>query len=727
MFGGTALLFLGSAAYVAFSGDDRLGFHQVYDALPRIFAPNQYSLPVWGALLVAGVVVAFIGALAIYRNRAPMLITLCLFATVPVYSGLSHWAKGEERNHWFGYWFGHDMFTPPFETPDAKGKLILSYDPKLREQAMKGPNGNLVYPEMTRNTILFGGTDPGRFCPTYMIFCESFVPPKDKPMDPDYDRRDVYLITQNALADGTYLDYLRSQYFRSQQHDPPFFSRLFKYVAALGGLASSGNIETRGGDLGSGNSGNALIERVAGILDKTLDHPFTAWGEHVEKLRRAEGVYPPKEIYIPSNEDSQECFSEYAREKQIAAGANGTIQISGQIDVMMINGLLCRVIFDKNPTNEFYIEESFPLEWMYPYETPFGIIMKINREPLVALPDDVFKRDHEFWSKYSERLIGNWITYDTSVGDICTNFVEKIYLRNDYSGFKGDRKFVRDDDAQKAFSKLRSSQAGMYAWRLSLLHPSPPYPPIDPQYLPYRPKSDAEIQQLYKECDFAFKQSFAFCPYSPEAVVRYVNFLYQFQRFNDALLVAKTCHKLDPYNVQITDVINQIEGILANNAQAAPQLQQMETEARDHPANLRNLLMLGDAYSQMQRTNDAVALFDQALTNSALSYQEASALAQLYSRLGNGYLNKLDAALQKLVTVAPEQIRPEAYYDLAALKTITGKTSDALANLRIAMDLNAKRLQQDPKASDLAATNRSDPRFDALRRLPEFQKIVPPK
>ena len=48
---------------------------------------------------------------------------------------------------------------------------------------------------------------------------------------------------------------------------------------------------------------------------------------------------------------------------------------------MMINGLLCKVIFDHNPTNEFYVEESFPLEWMYPYETPFGIIMKINRDP----------------------------------------------------------------------------------------------------------------------------------------------------------------------------------------------------------------------------------------------------------------------------------------------------------------------------------------------------------
>ena len=133
---------------------------------------------------------------------------------------------------------------------------------------------------------------------------------------------------------------------------------------------------------------------------------------------------------------------------------------------------------------------------MYPYETPFGIIMKINRNPIATLPDDVFKRDHAFWSKYSERLIGNWITYDTSVQQIA-DWVEKIYLRNDYSGFTGDRKFVRDDDAQKAFSKLRSSQAGMYAWRLHLLRPSPPYPPPDPQYLPYRPKSDAEVQQLY--------------------------------------------------------------------------------------------------------------------------------------------------------------------------------------------------------------------------------------
>ncbi len=55
------------------------------------------------------------------------------------------------------------------------------------------------------------------------------------------------------------------------------------------------------------------------------------------------------------------------------------VQVSGQVAVMNINGLLTKVIFDHNPKNEFYVEESFPLDWMYPYETPFGIIMKVNR------------------------------------------------------------------------------------------------------------------------------------------------------------------------------------------------------------------------------------------------------------------------------------------------------------------------------------------------------------
>src|SRR5258706_10719885 len=50
---------------------------------------------------------------------------------------------------------------------------------------------------------------------------------------------------------------------------------------------------------------------------------------------------------------------------------------------------LFRSIFDHNPKNEFFVEESFPLDWMYPHLTPFGIIMKINRQPLPELTEDI--------------------------------------------------------------------------------------------------------------------------------------------------------------------------------------------------------------------------------------------------------------------------------------------------------------------------------------------------
>jgi len=64
---------------------------------------------------------------------------------------------------------------------------------------------------MTKDAVLYGGTDPGRFCPTYTIFCESFTPHDCQPLqDQKFDRRDVYIITQNALADGTYLCYIRA-------------------------------------------------------------------------------------------------------------------------------------------------------------------------------------------------------------------------------------------------------------------------------------------------------------------------------------------------------------------------------------------------------------------------------------------------------------------------------------------------------------------------------------
>src|SRR5262249_47998872 len=261
------------------------------------------------------------------------------------------------------------------------------------------------------------------------------------------------------------------------------------------------------------------------------------------------GVYPDREMQIATPEDFSRCFQEYLSDAQRRLQANqlkpgedvrivgNRLQANGQVAVMSINALLTKVMFDKNPKSEFFVEESFPLDWMYPHLTPFGVIMKINREPLLELSDDIIQKDHEFWSKYSERLIGNWITYDTSIKEI-TDFVEKVYQRRNFTGFKGDRRFVRDDQAQKSFSKLRSSIANVYAWRVANSRPGTP-----------------EHAKYLKEADFTFRQAFAFYPSSPEAVYRYAQLLTLTSRFDDAIAVAQTCLKLDPYNGGIVDLV----------------------------------------------------------------------------------------------------------------------------------------------------------------------------
>jgi len=713
----TGKLYYGPAGEISLS--------QLPHHIAMAFGKDQYGLPVFSGLILVALPVIFLLALLVYRKRGPVLILLALFAVTPICSGLSHWYKCEQRNHWFGYWFGHDMFTPPFQNPKT-GQL--SYDNTLRAELLKDPaNAKLIYPEMDRNTVVFGGTDPGRFCPTYMIFCESFIPHRCQPeQDQKFDRRDCYLITQNALADGTYLDYLRAQYNRSKQIDPPFFSRLFRYIACVAGIGNRNTVAMTGSDTGSGDSGNALVEGVCKVLDYTLDQPFTAWGKHVETYRRAEGVYPPNEIYIPSPDDSQKCFQDYTEDvgrraqlNQLAPGEDvniqdGRVQVSGQVAVMKINGLLCKIIFDNCPTNSFYVEESFPLDWMYPYETPFGVIMKINRQPLPELTQDVFDLDHKFWNDFTTRLCGNWITYDTSISNIC-DFVERTYISNNYKGYTGDQAFVRDDDAQKAFSKLRSSQAGMYAWRLT-----PQCPPE------YRQKTAASQAALIRETDFAFKQAFAFCPFSPEAVYRYINFLLPLGRFDDALLIAQTCQKLDPYNDQITGLIKNLQDYKKQNddrMKAVGQIDQMESTARTNPGDVRNLITLGITYAQMQQTNRAVELFDQALASPNLKYPDAGAIAGYFSQMNN--LPKLVEALEKLATLAPDQ--PEPHYDLAALEAYLGQTTPALTNLKIALDLNALRLKSNPAARNLLAQARTDAHLNSLRALPEFQKLVPPE
>jgi tetratricopeptide (TPR) repeat protein len=639
-------------------------------ALETQFKLDQYRATL-GLLLAVGA----IALLLVNREKIPMAAVVGLFAITPVTSVLSHWSDNEQRGHLFGYWFGHDMFTPPYE----------------------------VYPEMTKDAILFGGTDPGRFNPTYMIFCESFIPANKKPLDPKFDRRDVYLITQNALADGTYLSYIRAHYNRSAQIDPPFFVNFFR------GALKDSEGETN------------LLARMS----RPLDTYFTDLGARIEARRRSEGVYPKNEIITPSVMDSSIAFSNYISNaqlrlqhdmqfpnepKQIKQGedvriVDNKISVSGQVAVMAINGLLTKTIFDANPTNEFFVEESFPLDWMFPYLTPFGIIMKINRHPVPEFTEDIINKDHQFWSKYSERFIGNWITYDTPVKEIC-DFALRVYQRREFKNFKGSPMFVRDDNAQKAFSKLRSAIGGLYFYRLGAA------------------KSQAENQRVLKEAEFAFKQAFAFCPFSPEAVFKYVNLLVNLGRSDDAELVVKTCIEFDKDNLGLRGLLQNIQDIRRGQA-AAPaatpaDVAAVEAQFKSNPGDLTVAFKLASIYFSQQRTNEAYAILQQMMDRPDPTPQTLLSIANAYSQLGN--MTGLEAALARLVKLMPEN--PEAWYDLSRAQTVVRKIPEALKSLEEAVRLSNQRLATNPTAKDLAAQAPSDTSFVSLKNDPRFLKVL---
>jgi len=323
--------------------------------------------------------------------------------------------------------------------------------------------GRGVVKSIPAGSIYFGGTDPGRGLVTAYSKSHANGDP-------------FFTLTQNALADGAYLDYLRATYG--------------------------------------------------------------------EKIR------------TPSRDDSQKAFSEYSADarkrlehdrrfpnepRQLKSGedvrmVDGRLQVySTQVTVMGINGGLCKMIFDANLDREFYIEESFPVDWMYPHLAPHELILKVNREPLASLPDDVVKKDHEFWTRQMSQMIGDWLKPETSVEEVC-EFVSKVYVRKDYSGFKGDRAFVENDYARKLYSKLRSSIGGLYNWRAGIA--------TDP----------AQKKRMLAEGDFAFRQAFAMCPESPESIYRYINLLVGAGRLDDALRIVAAARPLMPDDNQLVHV-----------------------------------------------------------------------------------------------------------------------------------------------------------------------------
>ena len=323
--------------------------------------------------------------------------------------------------------------------------------------------GQDIVNSIPRGSIYFGGTDPGRGLVT--AFSKSH-----EQGDP------CFTLTQNALADGTYLTYLRKMY---------------------GGKIS---IPTQA------DSNQAFKEYLSDATQRLKDN----------KLKPGEDV----------------------RE------TDGRIQVSGQVAVMAINALLAKNIFEGNPQREFYVEESSPLDWMYPHLSPHGLILKVNREPLASLSTNVISKDREFWTRRCAGMIGDWLKPETTVAELC-DFITKVHEKKDYTGFEGDRKFVENDYASKTYSKLRKAIAGVYAWRAG------------------QAKNAAETKRMNDEADFAFRQALALCPSSEEVIFGCVNLLIAQARTDEALRVVRAAETLHPKNAKLRHLGEELQRIKA--------------------------------------------------------------------------------------------------------------------------------------------------------------------
>jgi thioredoxin-like negative regulator of GroEL len=266
----------------------------------------------------------------------------------------------EQNGHDFGWQFGnwqlrgiegikedlHYKGYFPFERrlSDAEFEKVWSeYPESLRK--------NNYPPPMETNALFFGGTDPGRFVPTYMIYCPQVRP-------------DVYLITQNALADNTFMNTTRDLY-GDQLWIPSLAdsNRAFQeFVQSVqNGGAADADVKIEGGRVQVQGVGGVM--KINGILCKQIfDH-----NQYIAEVKTDESTREAGSAVVPRD----------------PVGPDGKLR-----------------------QRSFYVEESYVIPWMYPYLTPHGLIMKINNEPTEITPEMV-KNDHEFWDWYTKRLVND--------------------------------------------------------------------------------------------------------------------------------------------------------------------------------------------------------------------------------------------------------------------------------------------------------------------------------
>lgn len=498
----------------------------------------------------------------------------------------------EQNGHDFGWQFGNWQLRG---VEGIKADLQAWHSEKEFERIWAEYPNPEYPPAMGTNAIFFGGTDPGRFVPTYMIYSAKVRP-------------DVYLITQNALADNTYMAVMRDLY-GDQIWIPTQIENNMAFQKYVQGV-KNGTIDA-GADVIT-KDGRVQVQGVAGVMK--INGFLSEWifqhNQYRTEPKTDETTRPVGSAVVPMNPEIDP--------------ATGT-----------------------PPSRDFYVEESYVMPWMYPYLTPHGLILKLNNKPTKITPEHI-KNDTEFWAWYSNRLLN-------------------------------DQRFIRDIVARKSFAKLRSALAGLYAAR-----------------------------GFPKEAEAAFLQSIALYPLNPESNFRLANMYAQQGRITEAQNLLAKLIEQDPKNDSANGFLKQLSEASEMNKQRTALEQKLQSGKIAF--NEANELMI--LYIRMGQLEQAKQL--------ALMLVESPGIQPamlLHIAQGMTHIQKLDAtvkALVKYTELAPQD--PSGWINLAAVYLVQNQQQKMLEAVKNAVDHGGEAVR---------SAIRKDPRFNAARQIPAFQRLVP--
>ncbi|MEI6808474.1 MAG: DUF2723 domain-containing protein, partial [bacterium] len=227
----------------------------------RLLSGNRF---VANSVAVAGAVLILLLPVYPVVMNAPLTTTPCAFNKDLLVDEGGANARGDD----YGWQFGNYQL-----------RGVEAIREELRPGELPPPSTNYP-PPMGQDAIFFGGTDPGRFVPTYMIYSA-------------HVREDVHLITQNALADHTYMSVMRDLY-----GDRIWIPALVDNQQAFAVFAEevrsgkrAGNVDIKGGRVVV--QGVDQVMAINGILCKMI-HDHNKWRHpfYVEESYVMPWMYP---------------------------------------------------------------------------------------------------------------------------------------------------------------------------------------------------------------------------------------------------------------------------------------------------------------------------------------------------------------------------------------------------------------------------------------------------